>query len=180
MKISEKINYLRKMANISQEELAEKLFVSRQTVSKWEQGKAIPDTEKVVQISKLFNVSLDELLLDEMELNFDRQERKISEETCMTQVHKVEKEGKNDFSQIKRKWLVWGSVLAGVGFLGIIWLFISGMMAHRGDSTVVNTHIKLSIEEILVLLGILLVIGVCILVSLFIIKKVRQRKNNKE
>lgn len=53
---------LRKQHNFSQEELAEKVGVSRQTLSKWENGESIPDIEKCKIISDTFNVTLDELV----------------------------------------------------------------------------------------------------------------------
>ena len=62
MNISEKIQQLRKSRGLSQEQLAEKLDVSRQAVSKWESGVSNPDSEKIVLISELFNVSTDYLL----------------------------------------------------------------------------------------------------------------------
>ena len=61
MSIAEKLLQLRKNAGYSQEELAEKIFVSRQAISKWERGEALPDTENLIALSKLYNVSLDEL-----------------------------------------------------------------------------------------------------------------------
>jgi len=61
MKFSEKLIQLRKEKLLSQEELGEKLNVTRQTVSKWELGQTTPDMEKLVEMSKLFGVSLDEL-----------------------------------------------------------------------------------------------------------------------
>lgn len=53
---------LRKLQKISQEELAEKLHVSRQTVSKYETGEAVPDIEKAKRLAELLNVSLDDLV----------------------------------------------------------------------------------------------------------------------
>ena len=61
MSIAEKLLQLRKNAGYSQEELAEKIFVTRQAISKWERGEALPDTENLIALSKLYNVSLDEL-----------------------------------------------------------------------------------------------------------------------
>lgn len=63
---SEKIQNLRKSNQLSQEQLAEKLQVSRQTLSKWELKETIPDAEKIVLISRLFSVSIDYLLKDEI------------------------------------------------------------------------------------------------------------------
>lgn len=54
--------YLRKMKKMSQEDLAEKLQISRQTISKWETGEAIPDLEKSKMLADIFKVSLDDLV----------------------------------------------------------------------------------------------------------------------
>ena len=56
MNISEKIQILRRDKEWSQDELAEKLNVSRQSVSKWESGKALPDSEKILAMANLFDV----------------------------------------------------------------------------------------------------------------------------
>ena len=67
MILSEKIIMLRKKYGWSQEELAERLDISRQSVSKWESGASIPDLERIVGMSQLFGVTTDYLLKDEME-----------------------------------------------------------------------------------------------------------------
>jgi transcriptional regulator with XRE-family HTH domain len=64
MEIGNKINQLRKLSGMTQEQLAEKLNVSRQTISKWESGGSSPDLESIVKVSKLFHVSLDGLLME--------------------------------------------------------------------------------------------------------------------
>ncbi len=66
MSISEKIYLLRKRSALSQEQLAEKLNVSRQAISKWESGISIPESDKLITIADFFNVSTDYLLRDEM------------------------------------------------------------------------------------------------------------------
>lgn len=68
MNISEKILKLRTEAGLSQEALAEKLGVSRQSVSKWESGAALPDTDKIIAMSDLFKVSTDYLLKADTEV----------------------------------------------------------------------------------------------------------------
>ncbi len=65
MTLSEKILDLRKKAGLSQEELAEKLDVSRQAVSRWEVGSAMPDAANVAQLARLFGVTADYLLNDD-------------------------------------------------------------------------------------------------------------------
>lgn len=62
MKLAERIQYLRKMKGISQEELAEKAGVSRQAVSKWESDQSTPDVEKIIIMSDYFGVTTDYIL----------------------------------------------------------------------------------------------------------------------
>ncbi|MBO4678775.1 MAG: helix-turn-helix transcriptional regulator [Lachnospiraceae bacterium] len=64
MEFNNKLYELRKQKGLSQEELAGRLNVSRQTISKWEVGESAPDMDNLVSISELFGVSLDELVLD--------------------------------------------------------------------------------------------------------------------
>ena len=61
MKFNEKLIKLRKAAGLSQEELGNRLDVARQTVSKWELGETTPEMDKLVELSNLFNVSMDEM-----------------------------------------------------------------------------------------------------------------------
>lgn len=62
MNFAEKIFSLRKSRNLTQEQLAEQLNVSRQSISKWESGQATPELEKVVAMSQIFDVTIDYLL----------------------------------------------------------------------------------------------------------------------
>ena len=64
MTFSDKLIALRRKAGWSQEELAERLNVSRQSVSKWEGAQSMPDIDKIVQLSSLFSVTTDALLKD--------------------------------------------------------------------------------------------------------------------
>ncbi len=67
MNLADKIILLRKKKGWSQEELAEQMNVSRQSVSKWESAQSTPDLDKILQISKLFDVTTDYLLKDNLE-----------------------------------------------------------------------------------------------------------------
>lgn len=71
MKFSEKLIELRKQKGLSQEDLGNMIDVSRQTVSKWEAEQTIPEVDKVKELSKVFNVSIEYLLNDE----FDKVEK---------------------------------------------------------------------------------------------------------
>ena len=60
-----RLQMLRKKNNLSQEELAEKIGISRQAVSKWERAEASPDTDNLILLAKLYGVTLDDLLKSE-------------------------------------------------------------------------------------------------------------------
>lgn len=84
MDFSEKILTLRKGSNLTQEQLAEKLNVSRQSVSKWESRQAVPELEKIIAMSEVFDVSTDYLLkpseLDELSVKteiLEKQQQQI-------------------------------------------------------------------------------------------------------
>lgn len=68
MTFGEKLQQLRKARGLSQEQLSAQLAVSRQAVSKWELNEAMPDTDNVIQLARIFKVSTDYLLLDEQDL----------------------------------------------------------------------------------------------------------------
>lgn len=67
MILADKIILLRKRKGWSQEELAEQLGVTRQSVSKWEGAQSVPDIQKIIQMSEIFGVTTDYLLKDEIE-----------------------------------------------------------------------------------------------------------------
>lgn len=81
MKLSEKIVFLRNKHQMSQGDLAEKLNVSRQSVSKWETGASIPDLDKLVAMSELFQVTMDELVKDGAEIE-SKDSSQRSESMC--------------------------------------------------------------------------------------------------
>ena len=71
---SENLKKIRKDNNLSQEQLAEQLGVSRQSVSKWESGQAYPEMDKMLQLCQLFNLNIDDLLNQDIkEVNNNKQ-----------------------------------------------------------------------------------------------------------
>src|SRR5690625_2131738 len=74
MSFGEKLFTLRKSKGLSQEALAEKLNTSRQAISKWENDQGYPETEKLLMIGNIFEVSMDYLLKDSIEVNKDQEE----------------------------------------------------------------------------------------------------------
>jgi len=79
MEFNEKLRNLRKQKGITQEELAEKLFVSRTAVSKWESGKGYPSIDSLKMISKFYSVTVDELLSGDEMLELAEEENKTKE-----------------------------------------------------------------------------------------------------
>lgn len=101
MILAEKIMEERKRNGWSQEELAEKLSVSRQAVSKWESAQSIPDLQRVIQLSELFGVSTDYLLKDECEASQSVEGVEPLDKDYS--LKKVSMEEANDFMEIKKK-----------------------------------------------------------------------------
>ena len=99
MILADKITEERKRNGWSQEELAEKLGISRQAVSKWESAGSIPDLQRIIQLSELFGVSTDYLLKDEM----DSSSYISAEVTEAEPVYRVSIEEANLFLDTKRK-----------------------------------------------------------------------------
>jgi len=79
MEFSQKLQKLRTNAQLTQEQLAEKLFVSRVTVSKWESGRGYPNIESLKLLARVFSLSIDELLSnDELVVIAENQSREVS------------------------------------------------------------------------------------------------------
>lgn len=110
MKLSDKIVGLRKSNGMSQEDLAEKLDVSRQAISRWESGAAMPDANNILQLSKLFDVTTDYLLNDDYQSDNDKGYNPEMQKAHDYVVH---------WSEMKAKsigLLLWGDVGTGKSF----------------------------------------------------------------
>lgn len=107
MKFSEKLENLRKIRGMSQEAVAQKLNVTRQTVSKWELDQTTPDMNKLLEISKLFGISLDELTNN---TEISNSETKYKE-SC------IEKNNKKISIRIFIIGLIISIILCGIGFI---------------------------------------------------------------
>jgi transcriptional regulator with XRE-family HTH domain len=79
MEFNQKLQELRKQKGLTQEELAEKLYVSRTAISKWESGRGYPNIESLKAISKFFSVTLDDLLSSEEVLTIAEEDNKLKE-----------------------------------------------------------------------------------------------------
>lgn len=102
MILAEKIMEERKRNGWSQEELAQKLDVSRQSVSKWEGAQSVPDINRILQMAELFQVSTDYLLKDDMEKEKETISLMESVETVKN-LHHVSMEEASDFLKIQEK-----------------------------------------------------------------------------
>ena len=80
MEFNEKLQELRKQKNLTQEQLAEQLYVSRTAISKWESGKGYPSIDSLKEISKFFSVSIDELLSGEELISACQEDNKRKEQ----------------------------------------------------------------------------------------------------
>ena len=108
MKLGDKILNYRKKLGLSQEQLGEKVGVSRQTVSKWEIGQTVPELEKMILLAKEFDTTIDELVKDESELGENENQTKLEN-------------SKNNTSSIKLLNCILIIVIICIGvFLGII------------------------------------------------------------
>ncbi len=89
MIIADKIMMLRKQNGWSQEELAEKMNVSRQAVSKWESAQTVPDLQRILELSRLFGVSTDYLLKEELEQEQPAEDLQVNElrQVSMEEAH---------------------------------------------------------------------------------------------
>ena len=138
MILADKITALRKKAGWSQEELAEQLGVTRQSVSKWEGAQSVPDMDKVVQMSHLFGVTTDFLLKDELseEEDYTRENKAKSPVIgavsgiywlLVTAVYLFYTFGPMGNGQPKYSWFIWA--VAGVLF-GAVMLVVK-LIARR-------------------------------------------------
>ena len=84
MEFNEKLQELRKSRSLTQEELAEALFVSRTAISKWESGRGYPSLDSLKQISRYFSVSIDELICPEEIISAAEEEKKASVDRIFT------------------------------------------------------------------------------------------------
>ena len=117
MEIANRLQQLRAEKGYSQEELAEKLEISRQAVSKWERGESSPDTDNLIRLAKLYNMSLDELLNVK---NCDNQDKQSDEAQPESDAHV-----NISFRRGKaKKYGVLNSVLDGIFVLTVTILFL--------------------------------------------------------
>jgi len=139
MILAEKIIKLRKQNGWSQEELAMKLNVSRQSVSKWESAASIPDLDKIIKLSEIFGVSTDYLLKEEVEEEVfsgieedcEKTAAKTGGESAKHTYREITLEEANRYMEVIQKAAVW--IAAGVVscILAVVVLIVLGGMAEH-------------------------------------------------
>ncbi|MBR2930573.1 MAG: helix-turn-helix transcriptional regulator [Clostridia bacterium] len=155
MKLSEKIYKERKALGLSQEELAERLSVSRQAISKWESGTSTPEADKLIALSECFGVSLDYLLKEE-----------IAEDN--TDVAKTAPTSKNTAPVS----LIGLSLLCLGILLSTLWLIVTLTQGDAHDAVGGSSVITLDGDALLMIAAILsLVIG-----AILVINKIRRSR----
>ena len=125
MIFADKLILLRKKAGWSQEELAEQMNVTRQSVSKWEGAQSVPDLEKMIRLSELFEVSTDYLLKDEIE-----EAEHINPSNDMPSLKRVSMEEANAFLSVKSKTAKTIACAAFLCILSPITLLILGAISE--------------------------------------------------
>ncbi|HBA46672.1 MAG TPA: XRE family transcriptional regulator [Lachnospiraceae bacterium] len=157
MMLSEKIMTLRKKKGWSQEELAEKLDISRQSVSKWESASSVPDIDKIIQLSHIFGVSTDWLLKDEEETEVVLREEEYEE----TDVKVVSMEEAGRFIELERKLAIPRALATALCVLSPVPLILLSGISELGNMAI--TEDMAGGTGVAVLL-ILLAVGVAVLV----------------
>lgn len=137
MTFGEKIQKLRKEAGISQEELSYQLGVSRQAVSKWERDSGYPETEKIVRMGRIFNVSLDYLLNEEEEQSYEK------DDECGIYVNR---EMANGFILYQKRKFLKIAIAAGIMVGGLALSFVF-------------SHISMLLFMLILIVGIILLIS---------------------
>ena len=130
MILAEKIMKLRKQNGWSQEDLAARLNVSRQSVSKWESMASIPDLDKIVKLSQIFGVSTDYLLKDDMEEEPSFSVEEVVFEAEKEPVRQVTLEEAGQYLELIEKSSLWIAVGVALCILSPIPLIILGGIAE--------------------------------------------------
>ena len=126
MSFSENLKQIRKENHLSQEELAELLDVSRQAVSKWEQGQGYPEVEKLLLLSSKLNISLDALMSNEIGCDRDSKGTNVTgsivitspHENVITNCYKVAASGKMRGGKGSPQYILFGVDRGGSNFWG--------------------------------------------------------------
>jgi transcriptional regulator with XRE-family HTH domain len=181
MTLGEKLQLLRKQNGMSQEQLASQMCVSRQAVSKWELNESLPDTDKIVQLSKIFHVTTDYLLFaDEVNDNLPE-----INEVSKLHLHRAEESLPNYLLRlVKTKGYIAGYIISAYAVLALLlsrfahFAFKSSIMPPAGfgvDFSDLPLQAKLPLYFINIITAIAIVILIAgILLANYLKKKSEQ------
>lgn len=156
MILGEKIALLRKKNNYSQEDLANELGISRQSVSKWESGNSIPDLDKIIKMSSLFGVSTDYLLKDELEEATPSESDEVIEEGKTVSLEEA-----NSFLEATSQFASKLSFVISLFILSPITLIILGGLSETGIAPMTEnmaTGFGTAVLLLLVAVGVVIIV----------------------
>lgn len=161
MTLAEKVMLLRKQRGWSQEELAEHLGISRQSISKWESGISIPDIDRIIKMSDLFSVSTDYLLKEQIEFEENKREDQTNENIKISKAIEVSDEEVNDFINLTKKASIRIAAVISLFILSpIIFVFLLGISEYGNSNITENMASGIGATFLLILVA----IGVSILI----------------
>lgn len=148
MKLNKKIYEYRKLNRWSQEDLADKLNVSRQTISKWEVGKNVPELDKLLKLSEIFNISVDELVKEEIDIVSKKESAEILKETIVNYSEEKLNENIEEKRKIKNTNKKGEKILKLIiVFLIILILIVLGMVCLQKRKLQIREIAKVYREE---------------------------------
>ena len=200
MEFNEKLQELRKNKGLTQEELAEALYVSRTAVSKWESGRGYPNIDSLKEISKFFSVTIDDLLSSERIIHIAESENKsniqnicdflfgitdllnilliilpLYPKTINNHVYSVNLFLQSDLSSVSRA--IYLSMFILLILFGTVKIIVSQMKVIKGPNVLTNTSVVLNIVVVLILSLARQAYAIVIAFLLLVIKSILVIKN---
>lgn len=200
MEFNEKLQELRKNKGLTQEELAEALYVSRTAVSKWESGRGYPNIDSLKEISKFFSVTIDDLLSSERIIHIAESENKsniqnicdflfgitdllnilliilpLYPKTINNHVYSVNLFLHSDLSSVSRA--IYLSMFILLILFGTVKIIVSQMKVIKGRNVLTNTSVVVNIVVVLILSLARQAYAIVIAFLLLVIKSILVIKN---
>lgn len=200
MEFNEKLQELRKNKGLTQEELAEALYVSRTAVSKWESGRGYPNIDSLKEISKFFSVTIDDLLSSERIIHIAESENKsniqnfcdflfgitdllnilliilpLYPKTINNHVYSVNLFLHSDISSVNRA--IYLSMFIVLILFGTVKIIVNQMKIMKGRNVLTNTSVVVNIVVVLILSLARQAYAIVIAFLLLVIKSILVIKN---
>lgn len=200
MEFNEKLQELRKNKGLTQEELAEALYVSRTAVSKWESGRGYPNIDSLKEISKFFSVTIDDLLSSERIIHIAERENKsniqnicdflfgitdllnilliilpLYPKTINNHVYSVNLFLQSDLSSVSRA--IYLSMFIVLILFGTVKIIVNQLKILKGRNVLTNTSVVLNIVVVLILSLARQAYAIVIAFLLLVIKSILVIKN---